>query len=385
MSPLVIITCVLSLLLIALTWFLLVRPLRLPTWGKWVALGIICLAACKIQILYIIGGRESYFTPDLPPAIVIGASWLWLIIFFNAPLLLIESILLVALRFGIPAFRRLEAGKWQRAGNRARLWLLMLVAIGVSLGMRNSLLLPEVENITITLPNLPAGTPPVRLALLADLHADSIADEHFMQGVVERTNAEKPDIIAIAGDFVDGTPEQYGKHLAPLRGLRAPMGVFGVEGNHDVYSDYTAWLPLFNAMGIQMLHNEGVLLHGGTLWFAGVFDKAEHFIGYDDPIQARRNAPKNCAKILLAHQPATFAQQNYHGYDLQLSGHTHGGMMPGLRYLIGLANKGYVAGLYQEGERQLYVSRGTRLWSGWLFRLFNPAEITIITLQAPKA
>ncbi len=377
------ISCLLSLAIFLVVGGLLILPLFCRWRWKLLYLLLTAAAACKIQILYLLGGRESYFTPHLAPEILIPANWVWLVIFFYAILLLLLSLPLGLLRLTL--FRKAEKQRWRRLGNRLRVGLLVITAGTVSVGMYNSLQLPEVNAITIELPKLPAETAPLRIALLADLHADDIADAAFMQGVVDITNAQKPDVIAIAGDFVDGTVEQFGAHLEPLRGLKAPLGVYAVGGNHDVYSGLSEWEHFLSACGIRFLNNENVRL-SDTLYLAGVRDEAERRFSrcinrQPHYKQALSGAPAGSATILLAHQPATFVHPD-NTADLQLSGHTHGGMMPGVRELIALANKGFVVGLYRRSERQLYVSRGTRLWSGWLFRLFNSPEITIITIKA---
>lgn len=378
---------IISVVMVVVLGLLFIRPLTCNRWAK-AAYFLLCVVICfKIQLLYLADG-ESFFTPKLSPAIVIPGNWAWMVFFFYTPVLILLSLGLFLSRLCIPALRRIDKTTWQRRGNIIRLSTLGVMMLICTIGTYNALQQPEVEEITLELPSLPTGTPPVRLALLADLHADSIADADFMQGVVQRTNAAKPDIIAIAGDFVDGSVAHFGEHLAPLRHLHAPMGVYGVEGNHDLYSGYEEWRHFLENIGIRMLDNEGVALHSGSIWLAGVRDEAtKHFYPHQlhpDAVKALYPAPADSAKILLAHQPATFNKPEHAGADLQLSGHTHGGMMPGVRALIARANGGYVAGLYQNGARHIYVSRGTRLWSGWLFRLANPAEITLITLK-PKA
>jgi predicted MPP superfamily phosphohydrolase len=84
--------------------------------------------------------------------------------------------------------------------------------------------------------------------------------------------------------------------------------------------------------------------------------------------------------VLLAHQPRIAGEAARLGVHLQLSGHTHGGMAPGLRQLVALFNDGLVQGLYRRGNLQVYVSNATGIWSGLPVRLFTPAEITLIHL-----
>lgn len=109
------------------------------------------------------------------------------------------------------------------------------------------------------------------LALLADLHADTLKREPFFRALVQQVNALGADAVVIAGDFVDGSLDKHGQDLAPLAELRAPLGVYGVIGNHDYPSGYREWLRFLRACGIRMLVNEHAPLRG-SLTMAGVND-----------------------------------------------------------------------------------------------------------------
>jgi len=203
-----------------------------------------------------------------------------------------------------------------------------------------------------------------------------------VEDVVRRTNALEPDLIVLAGDFVDGRVDQLGYKLEPLKNLRAKYGVYGIPGNHEYYSGYREWMAFLRTLGIDMLENEHREPAGDLLVVAGVTDRAARMRKMEEPDvkKALAGAPEKSFKILLAHQPAHTREAAEAGADLQLSGHTHGGMIVGLDRVIAGLNYGYVSGMYDVGKMKLYVSRGTSLWKGFPIRLGVPSEITVVTL-----
>jgi predicted MPP superfamily phosphohydrolase len=155
-----------------------------------------------------------------------------------------------------------------------------------------------------------------------------------------------------------------------------------VHGNHDYFSGHQAWQRYLSALGIRFLNNEHVLPGPGHIVLAGVTDPAAGRDNCTAPDMARavEGAPEDKPIVLLAHQPRLAREAALHGVDLQLSGHTHGGMAPGMRQLVALFNDGLVQGLYQRGTLQIYVTNATSIWTGLPIRLLTPAEITHIHL-----
>ena len=137
--------------------------------------------------------------------------------------------------------------------------------------------------------------------------------------------------------------------------------------------------------GVTMLENRHVVLTlgDGKLVIAGVTDQQGGRFGFyaTNTEEALRGAPYGIPVILMAHRPETAAENAKAGAALQLSGHTHGGMMPVLDSIVARFNGGYVRGWYDVGPMKLYVSRGTSLWNGFPMRLFDPAEITLLVLH----
>ena len=96
---------------------------------------------------------------------------------------------------------------------------------------------------------------------------------------------------------------------------------------------------------------------------------------------ALKSAPENVPVILMDHQPGGARRNAEHGVSLQVSGHTHGGQIPGVYTLVQRANGGFVRGWYEVGSMRLYVSPGTSQWNGFAMRLFDPSEITLFVLK----
>ncbi|TGL61318.1 metallophosphoesterase [Leptospira ognonensis] len=234
---------------------------------------------------------------------------------------------------------------------------------------------------------------------IKDLHADlegftivQISDVHigptikgkFLNRVVARINHLDPDFVAITGDLVDGPASRLKQHLLPLGDLKSKYGTFYITGNHEYYSGVHAWISEIKKLGIQVLINENKVLHhqGATVTVAGVTDlKAGSIVREHatNPLQAIQGGENSDFKILLAHQPNSIFEAAGLGYDLQLSGHTHGGQyFPG-NILIYLAQK-FVAGLHTYKDMLIYVSRGTGYW-GPPLRIGAPSEITKLVLS----
>ena len=173
--------------------------------------------------------------------------------------------------------------------------------------------------------------------------------------------------------------------IAPLGDLRARDGVFFVTGNHEYFWDAAAWTAKFRALGAQVLNNEHALIRrgGAAIVVAGVTDYSTRHMGAphgSDPAAALAGAPQDTAKILLAHQPASYAAASAAGFDLQLSGHTHSGQYFPFNLMIGYFQR-YYRGLNRHSDMWIYVNRGTGYW-GPPLRAGVPSEITLLVLRA---
>ena len=358
-----------------------VRPLSVGRAGK-IGLGVLLLLIAEHHLV-----TRTFFgsmaSPEVPGEVLVVLGWAFASLILLALLLLIRDLL------GIVVWAlRGRTGRVLLGGSRLGI-ALGLISTGLSaVGVWQAIRVPDVKTMEIVLPRLPAELDGLRIVQLTDLHASRLLQAPWLQAVVNKTNALKPDLILITGDLVDGSPRARVDDVQPLKDLRARYGVFAIPGNHEYYVDYVHWLPAFEHLGLHMLLNEHVLIthNGRDLVLAGVTDKAAQPFKLPEPdiIKALKGAPAGDPVILLSHRPGGALVNAGQGVDLQLSGHTHGGQILGPHLIAKWANEGFVSGLYAVAGMQLYVSNGTGLWNGFPVRLGRPSEITEIVLRAPK-
>ncbi|OYO28972.1 metallophosphoesterase [Janthinobacterium sp. PC23-8] len=262
-----------------------------------------------------------------------------------------------------------------------------LALLATSVGFVNARRIARVKDVKVAIAGLPPALQGFTIVQLSDIHVGATIKRAWVEAMVARANSLNADAIAITGDVVDGSVAQLGAHVAPLGALRARHGVFLVTGNHEYYCGAAPWVAEFRRLGLTVLMNEHrVLGHDGAqLLMAGVTDyNAAHFdpAHGSDPQAAIAGAPAGLPRIVLAHQPRSAPALEAAGFDLQLSGHTHGGQFWPWNLFVPLQQP-YVAGLHRRGRLQIYVSCGTGYW-GPPKRLGAPAEITRITLVAAQ-
>ena len=346
-----------------------------------------------------VGQRLLAQTPLAPGWRLLG--WVGILLLVLAPF-----VALVAGRTeGLPAKRGLEVAGFTAMGLssllivfalagdalHARAWLgvggfqlavvggaVVVLVMGLWLARRPA----TVRVVDVPITGLPSDLEGFRIAQLSDLHVGATLKRDFVERVVDTTNGLEPDVIALTGDVADGFPPALRNDVAPLAGLVAPHGKFFVTGNHEYYWDAAGWVRELQGLGFNALVNgHQVIRRGaGRIVLAGVTDLSSGGLpGHtSDPAAAVAGAPASDVRVLLAHQPKSAFAARAAGYDLQLSGHTHGGQYFPFNLLVRLFQP-FVAGLHRLEAMWLYVSRGTGYW-GPPLRLGAPAEITLIQL-----
>jgi uncharacterized protein len=246
---------------------------------------------------------------------------------------------------------------------------------------------PVVRRVPITLPRLDPALDGLRIVTFSDAHLSATYGGRRFERLVEIVNAQRPDVVAIVGDLVDGSVEELREDVAPLADLVSEQGVFFVTGNHEYFVDTRAWLRHLPTLGVDVLHNERVAIGRGTA--------SVDLAGIDDRTAARSGVPGQGADldaaldgrddatpvVLLAHQPVMVEQARAAGVDLQLSGHTHGGQLWPFDYVIRL-DQPSVEGYSRHGDTQLYVTSGAGYW-GPPMRVGARPEVTVVELRAP--
>jgi uncharacterized protein len=263
-------------------------------------------------------------------------------------------------------------------------WTVALTAAVTLIGLVIARRAPRIVHVDIPVPNLPQALHGFSIAQISDVHVGPTIRRDFVEKIVAIVNSLKADLIAVTGDLVDGTVQQLSSHTAPLAGLAARHGAFFVTGNHEYYAGERAWSAEIGRLGLRVLKNEHVVLRhdGASLVLAGVTDlSAHHFDAaqHSDPAAALRGSPAGAgAKILLAHQPNSAGDAARAGFDVQLSGHTHGGQFWPWNLFVGFFQP-FAGGLYRLQNLWVYVSRGTGYW-GPPNRFGVPSEITRVRL-----
>lgn len=355
--------------------FRFIRPLPVPILAKIVATGVMFVASEFHLITKLFTG--NMFSPEIPKPLLLLTTWLFGMTVFMAALLVLRDI------FGM--VHRLVSGRWLNWHTAFWFILPSVAAILTTQALQNGTATPEVKKVTVTLRGLPPHFEGYRIVQLTDLHASRLLPRSWIQDVVARTLELDADMVVVTGDLIDGWPDARFSDIEPLGQLRARNGVFAVTGNHEYYFGAENWIQTFEKLGLHFLNNAGIRISrdGDSLYLAGVTDAVAPSYGLPGPDlkQALKSSRPGETVILLDHRPENAGLAAERGVSLQLSGHTHGGMIAGLDKLVAPANNGFVSGLYTESSLALYVSNGSGIWNGFPFRLGKSSEITLITLH----
>lgn len=316
---------------------------------------------------------------------IVGYTWLGLLFYLVIWLALLDLARLIA-----------RAAKRTDAPDPSRRRLLARAAAGTALvgtgaiGVVGARAAWDITNpeIAVKLPRLPCELSGFRIAQLSDLHLGPLLSRRFLEDVVAKTNALRPDLIVITGDLVDARVAGFAADVAPLAGLRSRCGTVFVTGNHEYYFGAEDWIEFLRARGIVVLQNESIPIGdrgpgGASFDLAGVPDlHAGRFVPSHEPDLERALAGRDPERelVLLAHQPRQIVATKGKGVGLQLSGHAHGGQLWPFGALVALMQP-EIAGFHRVDGTQLYVSRGTGFW-GPPMRVLAPAEIATIVLTA---
>jgi predicted MPP superfamily phosphohydrolase len=354
--------------------------------------------------------------PDLPitaPAVIAGVVWLALSTFLMpAPMvvrarrqshsdaldwlgylamgvfssLLVLTMLRDVLLFAAAAVNFIVPGSVAIAkfAQNSATMVLALTGMVTLVGVFNARRLAKIVEVDLPIAGLPAALSGFTIVQISDIHVGSTIKRGYLSAIVRAVNALKPDLVAVTGDIVDGSVARLQRHVAPLAQLSARHGVYCVTGNHEYYSGADAWVVELRRLGLRVLMNENAVLEheGAQLLIGGVTDFSAHRFDpahQSDPFAAAAGAPEGVpVKVLLAHQPRSAAGAAEAGFDVQLSGHTHGGQFWPWNFFVPMQQP-FTSGLNRMKQLWVYTSRGTGYW-GPPIRFGAPSEITRLRL-----
>ena len=343
--------------------------------GWWTLSGLLVFALSAI--IARVQGMRGRFYPN-------GFMRTWLLmpftyLFLSLPLIAIASLLGALLAW--PLVGPLVGGRIA-----IQLAVIVLSAIGVAgyFGSRRLV----VKRIEVEHARVPDEFDGLRIVHLTDLHVGPHTSRSFLARVAAEVERLKPDLIAFTGDQVDDYAADTDHFVRAFGHLRAPLGVFAIPGNHDVYAGWDSVESRLRNAGLQVLVNEGTSFTRGaaTLWVGGTGDPAASRFDGTGPApdvgKTMASAPSDAFRLVLAHNPALWKGLAKHDAHLTLSGHTHYGQLaiPACEWSMASPFLEHSMGRYEAGESVLYINPGTNYW-GIPFRLGAWPEITVVTLR----
>lgn len=261
----------------------------------------------------------------------------------------------------------------------------------------------RIHRVPLYLKNLPFAFEGLKVAQLSDIHTGSLLDKDSVHKGIQLANNERADIVFFTGDLVNNRTDEAYELMDHFAQVKAPMGVFSIFGNHD-YGDYITWpsveakeknladlVAVHKDMGWNLMRNEHIMLEKGgeRIALIGVENWGDRgrFQKFGDMDMAMDKMPDAKVKLLLSHDPSHFdaiVSKQYKEISATFSGHTHGFQFGIENSFIKWSPSQYIyphwAGLYKEGEQQLYVNRGYG-FLGYPGRVGILPEITIFELR----
>jgi predicted MPP superfamily phosphohydrolase len=350
------------------------RASSVPVIARHLPRGVLWATACILWMSYI---SARFVGSSVPGGIarfleVLGASWIGVLFLLLVALLFVDLVTLF--------------GFWQsRIAPSLRGWALVgggvLSAIALVQGMRA----PVVQNYEVQLAGLPASSDGTVLVLASDFHLGTLLGKDWLSARIDQIHAERPDIIILDGDIVEGDDASELQFLPLLRRLSAPLGVWAVTGNHEFHAGGQERGPgLLEDTGFHVLHDRWAEVKP-SLILAGVDDltaRRRHGETGNFIAQALAGRPPGAATVLVSHTPWDVDVAAKAGVELMLASHTHEGQIWPFGYLVRV-NHPFLAGRYEVNGMTVIVCRGTGTW-GPRMRLWHRGEIVRITLRHDK-
>ncbi len=358
---------------------------RLGAWRYAIIALLLFLTFSPVLVLWLESHRDLWLAR---PVGVVGYLWMPMIFWFCILAALADAWNLVIRRLGRSKPRAMRALVPPRAG----LCIIGMAVVAMLCWGLHEAADIQLRELTVQTSRLAPGSKPIRIAVVSDMHLGINTGKQRLSfwGVhgakqrlartIELINQVNPDMLLSLGDLVDSPLEEIPKFARPFAELHPPLGKLAILGNHEYFVGADPSVAFHEACGFQLLRGQAVMV--GGIRFVGVDDPAgrrsRQACFFDEqPLLPARDAASPMT-ILLKHQPIVLPA-SIGRFDLQLSGHTHGGQIFPF-HLVVACMVPYFAGQYDLGDgSQLYVSRGTGAW-GPPVRFLAPPEVTVVTI-----
>ncbi|MDQ1335657.1 MAG: uncharacterized protein QG552_2607 [Thermodesulfobacteriota bacterium] len=339
---------------------------------------LVCFMLVMVLSPMIVRLSESLATDALSRTLAFAAyTWMGLLFLFVSAALFIDLYRLIC-AVGAHLFHG-KLGRWVPSATVVFFAALAASVVGTAYGYLEAVTIRN-AHITIQTPKIPKGLKRLRIVQISDIHLGWMVGERRLENILARVREAKPDILISTGDLVDGEMDDASGLAEMFRLIRAPYGKFAVTGNHEFYAGLDRSLRFTKAAGFTVLRGTGVDIEG-VIFIAGVDDEAGHRSGLfagDREEELLSQVPVGRFALLLKHRPYVDPKVDRR-FDLQLSGHTHGGQIFPFSLIIKMLYPVDAGLLKPKDGAYLYVSRGAGTW-GPPIRFFAPPEITTIDL-----
>lgn len=307
----------------------------------------------------------------------IGAFWLAFMLYFSLSILLFDVIRLLNYFFHfLPEMT-------QTLRFRLGLTTVAMVSLIVLSGHINALC-TRVKEIPLTISKKVSGSHEMKIAMASDIHLGALIGENREARLVSIINKQKPDLVLLCGDLVDGDigsalRKNLGKHLQEIK---TPMGVFAIAGNHEYIGGIQRTLPYLESLNISILRDQSITLPNGVQ-LVGRDDRDNRRMGDANGRKSLKELmtglDKTAPVIVMNHQPFNLDEAVTEGVDLHLSGHTHHGQLWPFNYVTNAIFE-LSWGYLKKGGTNFYVSSGFGSW-GPPVRLGNTPEVVIFNIK----
>lgn len=353
-------------------------PLLPGGWWSLVTLAVVC---SLIPLGTIVRLRQTRtYAGRWTRLLILRPFW-----YITLALLLLAPLGVLAIIGGSLAGRSVTAEQWTLAIGAILLATFLLAGY---FGSRKLV----VRRVPIPITGLPEEFEGLRITQLSDLHVGPQTPRRFLARIARQVKDSAPDMIVVTGDMVDDFARDVDIYASAFGSLSAPLGVYVIPGNHDIYADWPSVRERLERLPLKVLVNDVHLIHRGhaTIAILGTGDPAGGdggtAAGGPDIAAALALVPPAVVTIALAHNPLLWPALAQARVALTLSGHTHNGQfaIPAFGWSLASLFLQRTIGLYREGQSRLYINPGTNYW-GIPFRLGTPAEVTAIVLTRDDA